>query len=120
MADRGDTTDGLAGPGPDGAGVRSLHDGATRQRRHPVRVHPVGAAGHDEQWRSVRAEHQAVGDRADLAAKLRGGGRRGRRRFRQFLDLPGDAMAGKHVGHVRGAGMHAGRLAPPRRAPAVI
>jgi len=50
-------------------------------------VSPVRSAGQDQQWLAIGAEHQAVRDRAQIAAKLRGGGRGGRRGFGQLPDL---------------------------------
>jgi len=52
----------------------------------------VRAAGQDQQRRAVRVEDQAVRDRADLAAELRGGGSGGRRRLGKFPDLAGGAV----------------------------
>ena len=50
-----------------------------RSRADPVQVDPVPTAGHDQHRLAVgRGEDQRVGDRADLAAELVGGGR-GRR-----------------------------------------
>jgi len=92
VADRGDAADDLARPFSDRTGVGSSHLRDAGQPRYLGRIHAVSAAGHDEQRRPVRAEHQAVRDRAELAAELggRGGGRR--RALGQFPHLAGHAQ----------------------------
>ena len=103
MADRADAADGLAGPGPDRARVRPRHGADAGQRGHLGHLHAVGAAGHDEQRRPVRAEHEAVRDRAHLAAELRGRARGRRRAFRQLPHLAAHAelaQRGREPGEV--------------------
>ena len=64
--------------------------------RYPAGIHAVRAAGHDQQRRPVRAEYEAVRDRAELAAQLGGRGRRRRRALRQFPHLTWDVQVAEH------------------------
>jgi len=50
-------------------------------------VHPVRAARQDQQRVTVGLEHQAVRDRAHLAAQGHRGGRRRRHRLGKHLDV---------------------------------
>ncbi len=114
VADGGDAADDLAGPFSDRTGVGSSHLRNAGQPRYLDRIHAVSAAGHDEQRRPVSAEHQAVRDRAELAAELGGRGRGRRRALGQFPHLPGHAQVTKHGREPREVNWHASRLAGPR------
>jgi SAM-dependent methyltransferase len=91
VAHRGDAADGLTRPLTDRTGVGSSHLRHAGKPRQPGGVHAVRAAGHDEERRPVRVEHQAVRDRAEFAAELGGRCRGGRRALRQFPYLARDA-----------------------------
>ena len=101
VAHRGDAADGLTRPFTDRTGVGSSHLRHASEPRHPGGVHAVRAAGHDEERRPVRVEHQAVRDRAEFAAELGGGRRGGRRALRQFPHLARDAQVTEHGGESR-------------------
>ena len=64
-----------------------------------IGVDAVSATGHHEQRFAVAVEHQAVGDRADLAAKLVGGRDSGLRVGVQDLDVGLDTCGGHGVGY---------------------
>jgi SAM-dependent methyltransferase len=96
VAHRRDAADGLSRPFTDRTGIGSCHPGCADQPGHPGRVHAVGAAGHDQERSPVGAEHEAVRDRPELAAELRGRRGGGRRAFRQFPHLARDAQVAEH------------------------
>ena len=100
VADRGDPADDLAGGLADEVRVGPFHLAGADEGGHPGGVDPVRAAGQHQQRRAVRAEHQAVGDRPDLAAELGGRGRRGRGWLGQFSDFPWHAELTEHAGHL--------------------
>ena len=86
MADGRHAAHGLAGVRQDE--VRRLPDLARAEPpREPARVDPVRPARQDQQRVTVGLEHQAVGDRAHLAAQGRRGGRRRRHRLGEHLDV---------------------------------
>ena len=62
-------------------------------------VDAVRAAGHHQQRLAVAVEHQAVGDRADLAAELLGGRDSGLRVGVEDLDVGFDACGGHRGRH---------------------
>src|SRR6202012_3197033 len=87
------------------------------QARYLGRVHAVGAAGHDQERRPVCAEYEAVRDRPELTAELRGRGGGRRRAFRQVPHLARGAPAAEHSCESREVDWHGCRLAgawPPR------
>jgi hypothetical protein len=111
VADRRDAADGLTRPLTDRTRVGSCHLGSADQVRYLSRVHAVGAAGHDQERRPVRAEHEAVRDRPELTAELRGCGGGRRRAFRQFPYLARDAQVAEHSCESREVDWHGCRLA---------
>ena len=116
VPDRGDTADGLARPLTDRTSVGSSHLGSADQPGHLGCVHAVGAAGHDQERRPVRAEYEAVRDRPELTAELRGRRGGGRRAFRQFPQLARDAQVAEHGCESREVDWHACRLSSQRSA----
>ena len=96
MPDGRNTTDGLARVGPDEVRRGALQPNAVvgadlRQ------IDAVGTAGHDQpRLAGVRGEDQRVGDRADLAAELVGGGLGRRRGSLEDPDPPGHAGRLEH------------------------
>jgi hypothetical protein len=99
-----------------------LADGLADPAGEALQVNPARARRHHQQRRSARrAEHQRIGDLADLAAEEAGRRCGGARRARQLDDLGSEAGALERRAHARDArraedrGGHRGREIIPRR-----
>jgi hypothetical protein len=99
MPDRGDPADLLTGVLQNELGGRPADPAALQPAGQLLRVDPMGTAGQHQQRRVVDGEHEAVGDRPDLAPQHLGRRRRGRHRLGERAQLrlnAGGAQRGLH------------------------
>jgi hypothetical protein len=87
VANRRDAADALPSRGVDEVGVSAANLLSSDLSGDLGRIDAMRTAGEDEERLAIGAEHQAVGDRANLAAKLGGSGGRSRGRVGKLADL---------------------------------